>query len=69
MITCFALFLSCFYGRAAIPNEIAEAERHGCRQGEVPGPGQRDVHGPAVGRGADHGQAEDQNQQHSQADV
>jgi hypothetical protein len=25
--------------RTAIPNEISETERHGCRQGEVPGPG------------------------------
>jgi len=36
--------------RAAIPDEIAEAERHGCRQGEVPRPSQRDMHGPTTGR-------------------
>jgi hypothetical protein len=46
-------------GRTAIPDEISEAERHGCRQGEVPGPGQRDVHRPAIGPRANHGQAED----------
>ena len=55
--------------RAAIPNEIAEAERHGCRQGKMPRPGQRNVYGSAVVRGADHGQAEDKDQQHSQGDV
>ena len=55
--------------RFFVADEVADNKGHGGADGEVPGPGEGEIFGCAVGGGVDGGQADEQNQGDGQADI